>query len=46
MSMSQIIALPLPPPNCQHMFNNLDGDWHVYLVYISGTYTSIVDKIN
>ncbi len=28
------------------MFNNLDGDWHVYLGYISGIYTSIVDKIN
>jgi len=48
MSRSQIIALPLPPPppNCQHMFNNLDGDWHVVLGYISGTYISIVDKIN
>ncbi len=39
MSRSQIIALPLPRPNCQHMFNNLDSDWHVDLGYISGTYT-------
>jgi hypothetical protein len=46
MSRSQIIALPLPRPNYQHMFNNLDGDWHVDLGYISGTYTSIIDKIN
>jgi len=46
MSRSQIIALPLSPPNYQHMFNNLDDNWHVDLGYTSGTYISIVDKIN
>ena len=46
MSRSQIIALPLPRHNCQYMFSDLDSNWHVDLGYISGTYTSIIDKIN